>query len=138
MHQLGLFPAAMHYYKKALAAKPIIEDDGLFDLSQEAAFNLSLIYQASGSNDIARLYQQKYIVIWTSKKRRILNDEKTLSPECLKIHYHQNVKKITVIWTSKINRYLNVEKFIVVWTLNSWCAKSIKELSINQAIENRK
>jgi hypothetical protein len=63
MHQLGLFPAAMHYYKKALAAKPIIEDDGLFDLSQEAAFNLSLIYQASGSNDIARLYQQKYIVI---------------------------------------------------------------------------
>jgi hypothetical protein len=63
MHQLGLFPAAMHYYKKALAAKPIIEGDGLFDLSQEAAFNLSLIYQASGSNDIARLYQQKYIVI---------------------------------------------------------------------------
>ena len=92
MHQLGLFPAAMHYYKKALAAKPIIEDDGLFDLSQEAAFNLSLIYQASGSNDIARLYQQKYIVIWTSKKRRHLNVEKNIISRMSKYHRYLNVK----------------------------------------------
>ena len=45
MHQLGLLPAAMHYYKQALDAKPMIEGDKVFDLSQEAAFNLSLIYQ---------------------------------------------------------------------------------------------
>ena len=63
MHQLGLFPAALHYYKKTLETKPMIEREKIFDLSREAAFNLSLIYQGSGSHDIARMYQQKYIVI---------------------------------------------------------------------------
>ena len=63
MQQLGLFPAAVHYYKKALATKPIFKNDKIFDLSQEAAFNLSLIYQSSGSHEMARLYQQQYIVI---------------------------------------------------------------------------
>ena len=43
MQQLGLFPAAVHYYKKTLATKPIFKNDKIFDLSQEAAFNLSLI-----------------------------------------------------------------------------------------------
>lgn len=65
MHQLGLIPAAMHYYKKALDSKPMIEGQKSFDLSSEAAFNLSLIYQSSGSNEMARIYQQKYILIWS-------------------------------------------------------------------------
>jgi general transcription factor 3C polypeptide 3 (transcription factor C subunit 4) len=47
-----------------IGPRPIIDDAGkVFDLSREAAFNLSLIYQSSGSHDLARLYQQKYIVI---------------------------------------------------------------------------
>jgi hypothetical protein len=32
MHQLGLLPAAMYYYKKALETKPMIEGDEIFDL----------------------------------------------------------------------------------------------------------
>ena len=63
MHQLGLIPAAMHYYKKALDTRPMIEDGKIYDLSSEAAFNLALIYRSSGSDEMARIYQQKYIVI---------------------------------------------------------------------------
>ena len=64
MHQLGLFPAAIHYYKKALELKPAVgEEGGTFDLCKETAFNLSLIYQSSGSHDLARMYIQKHVVI---------------------------------------------------------------------------
>jgi len=62
MHQLGLFPAAMHYYKRVLDCEPPIGDEG-FNLSMEAAFNLSLIYRNSGSHDLARMIVQKHVVI---------------------------------------------------------------------------
>jgi len=39
------------------------EDPAIFDLSQEAAYNMSLIYKASGSNDLATVYIRKYITI---------------------------------------------------------------------------
>jgi len=64
MHQLGLLPAALHYYKQVLATKPVVEDPkGIYDLKREAAHNIALIYKSSGSVDYARMYLQKYIVV---------------------------------------------------------------------------
>lgn len=65
MHQLGILHAALHYYKKALEMESNVENDpqGLFDLKRETAFNVALIYKASGSERIARMYLNKYIVI---------------------------------------------------------------------------
>lgn len=63
MHQLGILPAAMHYYKKVLSLPPPIEDDEDFSLVREAAFNLSLIYKTSGSPELARIIIDKHIVI---------------------------------------------------------------------------
>ncbi len=67
MHQLGLLPAAVHYYKKALALEPVVSSDGggsnIFDLRRETAFNLSLVYQSSGAHRLSRMYIQRYIVV---------------------------------------------------------------------------
>lgn len=63
MHQLGLLPAALFYYKRALALPPPVENDYKFNLCREISFNLSLIYRNSGANDLAAMYLQKYIVI---------------------------------------------------------------------------
>ena len=64
MHQLGLLPAALHYYKKTLEFAPAANDNNVdFDLRRETAFNVSLIYQGSGSHDLARMYLNKYIVV---------------------------------------------------------------------------
>ncbi|KAK6624024.1 hypothetical protein RUM44_010882 [Polyplax serrata] len=64
-HQLGLFPAALFHYKKALHTNSLVaEENGVkFDLKREIAFNISLIYQNSGSVELARHYIEKYIVI---------------------------------------------------------------------------
>ncbi|KAK7489499.1 hypothetical protein BaRGS_00019298 [Batillaria attramentaria] len=64
MHQLNLKYAAVYYYKKALELPPVIKhENGMYDLTREIAFNLSLIYQASGSTNYARSLYEKYIVI---------------------------------------------------------------------------
>ena len=78
MHQLGILPAALHYYKKALEVGPIIKTDSsagetsdsiksqksnIYDLSRETAHNIALIYQSSGNKDLARMYLHKYIVV---------------------------------------------------------------------------
>ncbi|CAB4069485.1 GTP3C3 [Lepeophtheirus salmonis] len=63
MHQLGLLPNAVFYYKKTLALKSAIPENNNFDLKREAAYNLSLIYQNSGNEDLVRHYIHKYIVI---------------------------------------------------------------------------
>ncbi|XP_033737271.1 general transcription factor 3C polypeptide 3-like [Pecten maximus] len=64
LHQLGLTYAAIHYYRKVLDMKPVLEDpDGILDLTYEAAYNLSLIYQTSESHDLATLLVNKYLVI---------------------------------------------------------------------------
>nr|XP_020471016.1 general transcription factor 3C polypeptide 3 isoform X2 [Monopterus albus] len=56
LHQMGLTHLAIHYYQKALAlpAQKLegIADDQV-DLRREIAFNLSLIYQASGNMEMA-------------------------------------------------------------------------------------
>ncbi len=64
MHQLNLLPAALFYYKKALHLGPSVDGDEIFDLKSEIAYNISLIYQGSGNQDLARFYTEKYIVIW--------------------------------------------------------------------------
>ena len=63
MHQLGILPAAMHYYKKVLDMEPPIPGDQSFDLRREAAFNLSLMYKNSGTYDLARMIIDQHIVI---------------------------------------------------------------------------
>ncbi|MCJ8747730.1 hypothetical protein PDJAM_G00156720 [Pangasius djambal] len=66
LHQLSLTHLAIHYYQKALSLPPLklegIEDDQV-DLRREIAFNLSLIYQASGNKEMARYYIHTYCVI---------------------------------------------------------------------------
>ncbi|KAF4074934.1 hypothetical protein AMELA_G00228980 [Ameiurus melas] len=66
LHQLSLTHLAIHYYQKALSLPPLklegIEDDQV-DLRREIAFNLSLIYQASGNQEMARYYIHTYCVI---------------------------------------------------------------------------
>ena len=69
MHQLGLLPAALYYYKKGLEMGPSIEKESesgqhnMFDLSREIAFNMSLIYSSSGNLQLARYYTEKYITV---------------------------------------------------------------------------
>ena len=67
MHQLGLLPAALFYYKKGLEQGPSIREEGssdkIFDLSREIAFNMSLIYTSSGNTQLARYYSEKYISV---------------------------------------------------------------------------
>ncbi|KAM4537931.1 general transcription factor 3C polypeptide 3 [Fundulus diaphanus] len=57
LHQMGLTHLAIHYYQKALSL-PAWKLDGIpddqADLRREIAFNLSLIYQASGNTEMAR------------------------------------------------------------------------------------
>uniref|UniRef100_A0A3P9PZD5 General transcription factor IIIC, polypeptide 3 n=1 Tax=Poecilia reticulata TaxID=8081 RepID=A0A3P9PZD5_POERE len=57
LHQMGLTHLAIHYYQKALSL-PAWKLDGIsedqVDLRREIAFNLSLIYQASGNTAMAR------------------------------------------------------------------------------------
>ena len=70
MHQLGLLPAALFYYKEGLQQGPSIEarpetggGHNMFDLSREIAFNVSLIYSTSGNHQLARYYTEKYISV---------------------------------------------------------------------------
>jgi len=64
MHQLGLFHAAIHYYKEALEMNPCIDNENqVFDLKREVAFNLSLIYRNSGSPLMAQMIMQKYLTV---------------------------------------------------------------------------
>merc|ERR1712013_112835 len=69
-HQIGLVHFAVHYYNKALSF-PLHNEEGqigdnkcgyhpFVDLHREAAFNLSLIYKASGNMDLARKMLHNY------------------------------------------------------------------------------
>ncbi|CAB3989602.1 general transcription factor 3C polypeptide 3-like [Paramuricea clavata] len=67
-HQIGLVNFASHYYHKVLNY-PMVEENNnekFWDknnLHREAAFNLSLIYRASGNNQVARDLLQKYCTL---------------------------------------------------------------------------
>ncbi|KFM61204.1 General transcription factor 3C polypeptide 3, partial [Stegodyphus mimosarum] len=65
LHQLGMKDMAIQYYKKALCAPVVIKgpDEEVFNLKREIAYNLSLIYQATGALDLAYMYSRKYIVV---------------------------------------------------------------------------
>ncbi|CAL1271933.1 unnamed protein product [Larinioides sclopetarius] len=65
LHQCGIKDAAIHYYKKALNCPPLITgpEQDIFDLRREIAYNLCVIYQASGAMDLVYLYSRKYIVV---------------------------------------------------------------------------
>ncbi|XP_040261605.1 general transcription factor 3C polypeptide 3 [Bufo bufo] len=66
LHQMGLIHFAIHYYKQALDLPPLqlqgIDEDQV-DLRRDIAFNLSLIYQASGNTEMARRLLYTYCVI---------------------------------------------------------------------------
>uniref|UniRef100_A0A8P4G048 General transcription factor 3C polypeptide 3 n=1 Tax=Dicentrarchus labrax TaxID=13489 RepID=A0A8P4G048_DICLA len=66
LHQMGLTHLAIHYYQKALTlpAQKLegIPDDHV-DLRREIAFNLSLIYQASGNMEMARQLIDTHCII---------------------------------------------------------------------------
>ncbi|XP_078034927.1 general transcription factor 3C polypeptide 3 isoform X1 [Augochlora pura] len=65
-HQIGLLPAAVHFYKLVLNEHPgelVQKNSRLLDLKQEAAFNLHLIYLHSENYILARMYLEDYITI---------------------------------------------------------------------------
>ncbi|XP_015439993.1 PREDICTED: general transcription factor 3C polypeptide 3 [Dufourea novaeangliae] len=65
-HQIGLLPAAMHFYKLVLNEDPgdlVKNNSHLLDLKQEAAFNLHLIYMQSENYLLARMYLENYITV---------------------------------------------------------------------------
>lgn len=65
-HQLGLIPAAVHYYKQVLTLPPprlVQRNSELLDLKREAAFNLHLIYLQSDNRHLANMYIQNFITI---------------------------------------------------------------------------
>ena len=48
---------------KVHTSTTIFSGEPKFDLRKETAFNVSLIYQSSGADDLARMCVDKYIVI---------------------------------------------------------------------------
>ncbi|GLV34483.1 uncharacterized protein CBL_09731 [Carabus blaptoides fortunei] len=64
-HQLGMLHLAAEHYKKVLKTKTSLTEKypNLFDLKREAAYNLHLIYKASGASDLAKMYLFKYIIV---------------------------------------------------------------------------
>ncbi|XP_060922922.1 general transcription factor 3C polypeptide 3 [Limanda limanda] len=66
LHQLGLTHLAIHYYQKALSLPPQKLEgvaDEQVDLRREIAFNLSIIYQASGNVEMARQLINTHCVV---------------------------------------------------------------------------
>ena len=66
LHQLGLLPGAIHFYKLVLdsSAPTLVEQNfNLLDLRREAAFNLHLIYEQAENHQLARMYLENYITI---------------------------------------------------------------------------
>ena len=66
LHQLGLLPGAIHFYKLVLdlpLPELIEKNKNLLDMRQEAAFNLHLIYMQSGNEHMAISYLENYIII---------------------------------------------------------------------------
>lgn len=71
-HQLGLLHIAAAYYERSLQASPSAAQSAAacrgggserLSLQREAAYNLSLIYRSSGSEDLARQLLRQYVTI---------------------------------------------------------------------------
>lgn len=66
LHQLGLLPGAIHFYKLVLESKlpELVEKNlNLLDLRKEAAFNLHLIYMQAENTQLARMYLENYVTV---------------------------------------------------------------------------
>lgn len=64
LQQINVLHAAIHYYEKALAMEPCVgQQGGMFDLTYETAYNLSLIYQHAGSTEYAKYLLYKYCTL---------------------------------------------------------------------------
>ena len=62
MQQISINSAAVYYYQKCLQTPPPLPGAD-YDLTRDAAFNLSLIFKASGSHELADHYIQTYCVV---------------------------------------------------------------------------
>ena len=62
MQQISINSAAVYYYRKCIDTPPVLDGEN-FDLTREAAFNLSLIYKASGSHELAEHVLQTHCVV---------------------------------------------------------------------------
>ncbi|XP_055838448.1 general transcription factor 3C polypeptide 3 [Episyrphus balteatus] len=64
-HQSCMTHLALHYYEKALAFNDDLLErhENLLSLKNQIAFNIHLIYRASGNKEMARQYLYKYIII---------------------------------------------------------------------------
>ncbi|XP_075740635.1 general transcription factor 3C polypeptide 3-like [Rhipicephalus microplus] len=64
LHELGYPHMAVNMYQRALAAPPAVQEmPEVFDLRREIAFNLSLLYQRGGNNELADWCINHYCVI---------------------------------------------------------------------------
>ncbi|KAH8026121.1 hypothetical protein HPB51_016147 [Rhipicephalus microplus] len=64
LHELGYPHMAVNMYQRALAAPPAVQKmPEVFDLRREIAFNLSLLYQRGGNNELADWCINHYCVI---------------------------------------------------------------------------
>ncbi|KAG7664201.1 TFC4 [[Candida] subhashii] len=62
-HMLGLTSLAVPHYDKVLAMHDEFIDDPDYDLSFDAAYNLSLIYNISGNSQYARELTERYLTV---------------------------------------------------------------------------
>lgn len=66
LHQLGLLPGAIHFYKLVLESEPpelVEKNSNILDLRKEAAFNLHLIYMQAENPQLARMYLENYVTV---------------------------------------------------------------------------
>ncbi|KAL3193193.1 hypothetical protein MRX96_018024 [Rhipicephalus microplus] len=64
LHELSYPHMAVNMYQRALAAPPAVQEmPEVFDLRREIAFNLSLLYQRGGNNELADWCINHYCVI---------------------------------------------------------------------------
>ncbi len=65
-HHLGIVHLAVPYYERVLSLPPPANYPGsgrAYDLKMEAAYNLSLIYTASGSTELAAKVLRTYCYV---------------------------------------------------------------------------
>ncbi|KAK6200408.1 uncharacterized protein RJT21DRAFT_121309 [Scheffersomyces amazonensis] len=62
-HMLGLSSLAVVHYNKVFEFHDKLKDDNTYDLSTDAAYNLSLIYNINGNSSLVKDLTEKYLVI---------------------------------------------------------------------------
>ncbi|KAK6455198.1 RNA pol III initiation factor TFIIIC subunit [Scheffersomyces xylosifermentans] len=62
-HMLGLSSLAVFHYDKVLSYHDNISDDSAYDLSIDAAYNLTLIYNINGNSQLARMITEKFLTV---------------------------------------------------------------------------